>query len=144
METIKSYFFLFFDSNYLQLQKLSSFDQILSLYSPENRKPKVFLMFEVIYIIEMNHCLKLVNNHGMLATSINKIKSLFLYDFCLSVILPIPQTTLSFFMLSFCCHYTWHRCLYFAKSLVDTLFQQSSVFVKDLTLSPVLFNLFNK
>ena len=50
-----------------------------------------------------------------------------------------------FFSILFpCCHNTWHRHWCFAEILVAILFQQFSVFLKNLASSTVSFNLFNK
>lgn len=48
---------------------------MFSFYTPGNRKPKGCLKFSRIYIyIEIEHCFKLVNNHGLLQSLVIKIE----------------------------------------------------------------------
>ena len=52
---------------------------------------------------------------------------------------------LFFSVPSICCHYTWHRYLYFAETLAGShLVPVVFCFSKDLPSSTVYFNLFNK
>ena len=68
----KLYKATFFYSNNLYLYKLTHFSLVFSLNNPENRKQKRFSdVFRDIHI-EMEHCLKLVNNYVVLAAVIDK------------------------------------------------------------------------
>ena len=99
----------------------------------------------------------MVNNHGMLASVIDKqnrniyirMISVYLQYFpSIRPLFAVPRTTekyfdtrkqliLSFSVLFLYCHNTWHCYLYFAETVVATLFQQFSLFLKELTSSAI-------
>ena len=119
-----------------------------------------------IYISEniIEDCLKLINNHGLLTRVIDKkaaiSMSLWFPSICnishpsdnflqcqglLENIIHNKLTCVRLFaMFSLSCHNILHHYLYIAEALVSTMFQQFSIFLKELVSSTVEFNLFNK